>query len=354
MVAVSVPLSAPAKSPEQIFDEASRSIVVIHGYGRDGKPTNQGSGVVVSRESAVTNCHVLDDAAKINVVYQYQQYEATLRASDSDRDLCELKVPRLSAVPAAVWSGRPRVGQRVYAIGAPEGLELTISEGLVSSIREFEGAQYIQTSAPISSGSSGGGLFDTEGRLVGITAFIVPEGQNINFALPVAWITELASRGAAGVQNVAKETLDERWSKRAYELKSHNEWMTLLAYAQQWVRAAPTSVPAWQTLGDAYLKINRPRRALTAYERAVRLDGDAYDAWLNLGNAYLALNQYDHALNAFSEALRVKGQDLAALVGSGSAYYYQNRPEKVREIHAQIARLDAGIARDFARKYLQR
>src|SRR5262249_49670558 len=88
-----------------------------------------------------------------------------------------------------------QVGQRVYAIGAPQELELTLSDGLISGLRQTEGGsiQLIQTSAPISPGSSGGGLFDQDGRLVGITTFFVEEGQNLNFALPAAWVLELSS-----------------------------------------------------------------------------------------------------------------------------------------------------------------
>ena len=195
------------------------------------------------------------------------------------------------------------------------------------------------------------GLFDTEGRLVGITAFIVPEGQNINFALPVGWISELAARSGTALQSiVVKQAPQEKWTSRAAELRTKKDWIALLAYAQQWVRAAPTSLPAWQELGDAYLKVNKPRRALTAYERAVRIDGDAYEAWLNMGNSYLAINQYDRALNAYAEALRLKAGDVPALWGSGTAFYFQNRPDKVREVHANIARLDAPVAREFARK----
>ncbi|HSQ02967.1 MAG TPA: serine protease, partial [Burkholderiales bacterium] len=167
---------AYAKTPEAIFDEASRSIMVVRGYAKDGSATNQGSGIVVSHGSVVTNCHVIEDAARIVVISQQQEIDASAGAADADRDLCALSVPKLAAPAARLAPGRLRVGQRVYAIGAPEGLELTISEGLVSSIREFEGSQYIQTSAPISAGSSGGGLFDVEGHLVGITAFFVPEG----------------------------------------------------------------------------------------------------------------------------------------------------------------------------------
>jgi S1-C subfamily serine protease len=87
-----------------------------------------------------------------------------------------------------------KVGAKVYAIGAPKGLELTLSDGIVSSLREVDGGQYIQTTAAISPGSSGGGLFDENGALVGLTTFYLAEGQNLNFAVPVEWVKELPKR----------------------------------------------------------------------------------------------------------------------------------------------------------------
>ncbi len=208
----------------------------------------------------------------------------TLRLADADRDLCELNVGNLQAPRASLYTGRLRVGQRVYAVGAPEGLELTISEGLVSSIREMDGAHYIQTSAPISSGSSGGGLFDVEGRLLGLTTFIIPEGQNLNFALPASWITELAARSGSKPTLANREAVHDKWQSRSADLRAKKDWVGLLTVTQQWVRAAPLAVPGWLALGEAYGLVNRPRRAIVAYNQALKLDGDSYDAWLGAGD----------------------------------------------------------------------
>jgi S1-C subfamily serine protease len=82
----------------------------------------------------------------------------------------------------------------VYAIGTPQGLERTLSQGLVSAMRETSEGTVIQTSAPISPGSSGGGLFDTQGQLVGITTFQTKTGQNLNFAIPVDWLDTMRTR----------------------------------------------------------------------------------------------------------------------------------------------------------------
>ena len=76
-----------------------------------------------------------------------------------------------------------KVGERAVTIGTPQGLELTVAEGIVSSKRSQNDSKLIQTSAPISQGSSGGGLFDAQGQLLGITTFYFKAGQNLNFAV---------------------------------------------------------------------------------------------------------------------------------------------------------------------------
>ena len=83
-----------------------------------------------------------------------------------------------------------KVGDPVYAVGAPQGLELSLSDGIVAQLRG-EPSPLIQTTAAISAGSSGGGLFDKEGLLVGLTTFYLEGGQSLNFAMPVEWICEV-------------------------------------------------------------------------------------------------------------------------------------------------------------------
>ena len=109
---------------------------------------------------------------------------------------CSLRVAGLSAPRVSFSSTEARVGQHVYAIGSPQGLELTLSEGLVSSLRPSPHGAIIQTTAPISPGSSGGGLFNDKAQLIGIVTFQHKSGQNLNFALPASWISDMQQRGA--------------------------------------------------------------------------------------------------------------------------------------------------------------
>jgi S1-C subfamily serine protease len=75
------------------------------------------------------------------------------------------------------------VGERVYTIGNPSGLTKTLGEGLISGLRRRNGIAYVQTTAPISAGSSGGALVDSQGSLIGITTFLLKDSQNLNFAI---------------------------------------------------------------------------------------------------------------------------------------------------------------------------
>lgn len=201
--------SAQALTPAEVFAKVSPSVWHVRTYDRDGLRHRQGSAVVVDERTAVTNCHVLFWASRIVLSHGKTSVEATLRLSDPERDICELHAPQLKAPSVSLASMQAlAVGQPAYAVGSPLGLELTLSAGLVSSLRNDDAGRLrtIQTTAPISSGSSGGGLFDDRGRLIGITSATAREesAQNLNFAIPASYWLELPERHAAAARAVAE------------------------------------------------------------------------------------------------------------------------------------------------------
>ena len=145
----------------------------------------QGSAIAISQTELLTNCHVLGPETKVTLMREGVEMFARLKSANVDDDRCVLMSDTLLRV--AVRLAGPfadlKVGERVFTVGAPQGLELTIAEGIVSSKRTVDGVRYVQTSAPISQGSSGGGLFDAQGHLVGITTFMLKNAQNLNFAV---------------------------------------------------------------------------------------------------------------------------------------------------------------------------
>ncbi|MGA8005583.1 MAG: serine protease, partial [Burkholderiales bacterium] len=193
----------------------SPSVWILRTYDAAGRAVAQGSAVVVARDRLVTNCNVLANARYARVRRKNVEFDATLEYADVRRDLCLLHVDNFGA-PAAVirLKNDLKVGERVFAIGNPVGFEVTLSDGLISGIRTMRGRlaaqgvdELIQTTAPISAGSAGGGLFDAEGRLVGITTLgSVFRLQNINFALPADWIADIPARARAALAERATKS----------------------------------------------------------------------------------------------------------------------------------------------------
>lgn len=194
--------SPAALAPEVLFERVAPSVWVVNAHDDSDRLMAKGSAVVIGTGSLITNCHVLTRAKRVTVSRENVTYGATLEHPDTERDLCQLKVANFTAPAVTVASAESlRVGSRVYAIGNPRGLETTISDGLLSGIRRSDTNDFtaLQITVPISAGSSGGGLFDAQGRLIGITTFYIKEGQNLNFALPATWIADVPARAQAAL-----------------------------------------------------------------------------------------------------------------------------------------------------------
>jgi serine protease Do len=198
-------VSAQVLEPDKLFEKISPSVWVINTFDEAKKPLGQGSAVVIAPGTLITNCHVLAKAKSFLVNRDNVMFGATLEHADVERDLCQVQVKNFTApaVEIAATTGL-RVGQKVYAIGNPRGMQVTFSDGLISGLRKSaddKTIELVQTTAPISPGSSGGGLFDARGRLVGITTLARKESQNLNFAMPADWIREVPARSETALAN---------------------------------------------------------------------------------------------------------------------------------------------------------
>ena len=180
-------------SAPNIFKLASQSVYWISRRSSAGTANAPavvyGSAVAISEDLALTNCHVIAGAGEDAVIGSANSAErapAIVVAANIEADRCVVRARNLQLKPVA---GLRRfdtleVGETVYAIGNPRRLELTMSEGLLSGKRVTGDLRLLQMTAPISPGSSGGGLFDSRGNLAGITSSSLVGAQNINFAIP--------------------------------------------------------------------------------------------------------------------------------------------------------------------------
>ncbi len=167
-------------------------------------PEGYGSGFVVDRAGLIaTGYHVIAGQAPIEVVFTEERRVSVVRvvAWDELHDLALVQIaePVATAVPLGD-SQSVRAGESVFTISSPFGtLDHTVTDGLVSSVRGLDDLQLFQISAPISTGSSGGPLFNTRGEVIGITTLIVSGGQNVNFAVPAIYLKNLLIQKNRGV-----------------------------------------------------------------------------------------------------------------------------------------------------------
>lgn len=184
IVAMPTHLRIATLRPTELFKIISPSVYLVAATN-DLKNGSQGSAVAISPSVLITNCHVVANYRLVFLMRDKQIGTATLASENPRSDMCFLQTHDLKLVPVrGVRSfGSIEVGEEVFALGNPRELELTFSPGIISAKRRDEGVDLLQTTAPIAPGSSGGGLFDARGNLLGITTFLFKGEGNLNFAI---------------------------------------------------------------------------------------------------------------------------------------------------------------------------
>jgi S1-C subfamily serine protease len=186
-----VPISLHAQSvPDlpSIVRQVESGVVSIHTFDASGALRGTGSGFVVTGGRLVTNAHVVEGAARVEVFDKENRFLGTTDHAESLSSRVDLAV--LPAFPQArnpltLASMEPSVGASLIVFGAPKGLTNTVSTGIVSAYRDLDGRRWMQLTAPISEGSSGGPVLNAQGQVVGVSVAIYREGQNLNFAVPL-------------------------------------------------------------------------------------------------------------------------------------------------------------------------
>jgi S1-C subfamily serine protease len=190
--------SAHAQTAQEIAKKAFRSTVLLVMEDANGQPLSLGSGFFIRDGEIASNLHVVEGAAKgyAKLVGEKTKYDIEgITAVDPGRDLVVLKfaVARSQALPLGN-SDAVQVGESVYAVGNPQGLEGTFSQGIISSIREVGTDKLLQITAPISPGSSGGPVLNGKGEVIGVSFATFRGGQNLNFAIPSNYLKTLITK----------------------------------------------------------------------------------------------------------------------------------------------------------------
>ncbi|NDO47718.1 trypsin-like peptidase domain-containing protein [Clostridium sp. MD294] len=209
---------------KEIYNRCNSAIFYIKTYDIDGDALSSGSGFFIDKNGkAVTNFHVLENAytAVITMADGIEYNVKGVLGYDMQGDLAILQVdgnnfPFLSAGD----SDEVTSGEKIYAIGSPLGLSNTISEGIVSGInRTIKNIPYIQITAAISHGSSGGALLNEKGQVIGVTSAEIATGQNLNFAIPINAVFTLDTNSLYTFAELVEEYTIKQYNERSKPLE---------------------------------------------------------------------------------------------------------------------------------------
>ena len=308
--------------PNDLFNTMSPAVVrvIVQSTGR--RSVGQGSGFLVSPDGwLVTNYHVIEWADTATVVLSdYTDLMVHgVGAIDREADLALLKIGGKN-LPCLIISPNlpPAVGTMVFAIGSPEGLMNTFSPGLISGHRMQHGVPILQTTAPVSYGSSGGPLLTDKGVVVGVTSRIRAAGQNLNFAIPASRVIDLLCKQG---KIVRLSELHAKPFKDSIIVQLDLAWKALekrdLDAAEKILKPLASVHTDNPFVLFAYGQLHRKRGAyalaIKAFEGAVKLKGDYAEAYYHIGVTYCDREALAAIVHDHGEALALEQRAKEAL-----------------------------------------
>ena len=328
-----------------------KSVVTIINYDLDGAASSIGSGFFISSNGILlTNYHVLDGAysAAIRMADGNQYPIETVLARNPLVDLIKVKVdiPGDRLRPIALARDIPAVMDRVVVIGSPMGLEQTVSEGIISAIREMPaGGAVLQLTAPISPGSSGGPVLNNHGKAIGVVTFQAAKGQNLNFAISIDAM-DLLTEESQGI-SIAEWTIRNSMKgpalaamlcSKGARLTIRGEYEEALTYFEKAAKSNPDDPDAWYGLGSCYVGLDRADDAIAAYQRPIADDPDNALAHFILAMYYKTTGQYEQEIASLKQVIRIDPANTRARMELGRAYGALDRKDE------QIAAYQAILA----------
>ena len=410
-----VPAASLAESPDaEFFRQLQAQVVLVR------TATGSGSGVILDAGRIVTGCHVVEDHEVIDMELEIVPHAeasplpVTLVARDPEHDICLLGLDSASRLPADARRARiadtpVEVGDRAYVAGAPKGLSDSVTQGIISKLRRHGGfppfvqpglweifelcsqseqdeAWFIQTSAEFTNGSSGGGLFNSDGQLIGIPAFVVPAtGMAIRFAVPAEHVRTLADQDPdEALGDLVSHLADTGKIKQAHEASGRIHSAYRLAHALEDIAMAELSAgtpdDAVRTLVKAVAAApqiddrNRRAKRLEALARSLAKAGAfslairtaaGIDVLEDQAEAFAAVAKAQARLEFFTDAKRtvphirdphiraaagdyVTGREIRAWVKSGDLARALHAAETLQSLENRIGKLQR-IARAYGR-----
>ncbi|HYE66210.1 MAG TPA: tetratricopeptide repeat protein [Pyrinomonadaceae bacterium] len=370
-LALTILIAASAARAQDYLPELVRrikpSVVAIVTYDSKGEKLTHGSGFFIAPDRVVTNRHVLEGAysAEVHLVSGNIYRVKGVLAVDGEGDIAVLQadVPANMVSPLPVVRTSPQEGESIVVIGNPLGLEGSVSNGIVSAVRDITNfGRIIQITAPISPGSSGSPVVNMRGQVIGVATLQLTEGQSLNFAVPSERVAQLQP---GTLRTLAELVVATRTSQRAAAERFYMQGLGFLSrddcdkalpYFMKAVDADADYADAWAQAGFCNEKLGRHAEALKASNQAIRLRPNSPESHFNLGLAYFYLGQYKESSEAYRQVIRLDPYNADAHYVLGLTYGKLGRAEDEVQYYKKAINLKpdyAGAYEALASAYMR-
>ena len=343
--------TTPAFSQESLPELVRRvkpAVVAIATYDSRGEALMTGSGFFLRPGQVVTNLHVIRGAQRCEVKTLDGKGKvfpvAGTLALDDEGDLALLSVempadrPRASELAGAL----PDEGEQIVVIGNPLKLEGSVTDGIVSAVREVPNVgKIIQITAPISHGNSGSPVFNMKGQVVGVVTVKVANGQNINLAIGAARVEQLRTGQLRSLATIpAKERLGDV-AESSYRTGLDSLWLgnydNAIGHFETAANRNPQRADAWVQVGYCKVKQGKNEEAIRAYQHALELKPNWEEIHNKLGDAYYYAGRMREAIASYSRAAGLSPNNADAHYNLAVAYF-ESGNERLALSEAKILR----------------
>jgi len=349
---MTVPSSA-ATELTKLVKNISPAVVTVVVYDINQKVTNIGTGFFIDKYGhLITNYHVLEGRYKAEVrtadgkTYPIQLVVADNKATDLVKVLVDIPRQKIKWIKTA--NRLPSIAEQIMVVGSPMGLEQTVSEGIVSSIRTIPSVgEFFQMSAPISPGSSGSPVINLKGKVVGVATFQMVRGQNLNFAVSIKSVKKLKPvKAGMSVSlwtfnnSLNQPGLAEKLCRQGYNFSINGEDQKALEFFQEAIEKDPQNTMAWNGLGYCQVGLNNSEAAIKAYQQAIKTNPADETLYFILGNYYVKLKQHQEAIKAYQQVIRMKPDFEEAYFNLGVVYARLGRLDEGKNAFETVIRLN--------------
>ena len=361
LAAASVAAAHSDEALPNLVKRVKPAVVAIATYDASGEALMTGSGFFLRPGQVVTNLHVIRGAVRAEIKTlegkgKIFPVNGTL-AVDEEGDLAllsvEMPVERV-ARGTELAKDLPDEGETIFVIGNPLKLEGSVSDGIVSAVREVPNSyRIIQITAPISHGNSGSPVFNLKGQVLGVVTVKVTNGQNINLAIAAARVaeltpgklqplSELALKGKGDVaETLYRSGLDSLWL---------GNYDNAVGYFENAANKNPRRAEAWVQVGYCKVKQGKTVEAIRAYQQALQLKPDDPEIHNKLGDAYYYSGRLREAIESYTEAARLRPDWAETFYNLAVAYSESGNPGMAAQQARILQRLDSKLYEKYLRE----